>query len=93
MSIKTTRTVVVEAGMPIYRLNELLAQHGLAMPNLGDIDQQTISGAISTGTHGTGAKLPGLAGQVLELEFVQADGSVIDLFDDRAIRISSTRRG
>ena len=37
--------VVVEAGMPLYRLNELLAQHGLAMPNLGDIDQQTISGA------------------------------------------------
>lgn len=68
--------VVVEAGMPLYRLNELLAQHGLAMPNLGDIDQQTISGAISTGTHGTGARLPGLAAQVVELQIVQADGSV-----------------
>ena len=86
--------VVVEAGMPLYRLNELLAQHGLAMPNLGDIDQQTISGSISTGTHGTGATLTGLAGQVLALELVLADGSVVhcsrdgdpELFD--AARVS-----
>lgn len=71
-----TGRVVVEAGMPIYRLNELLSQHGLAMANLGDIDQQTISGAISTGTHGTGAHLTGLAGQVVELQVVRADGTV-----------------
>ena len=78
--------VVVEAGMPIYRLNELLGQYGLAMPNLGDIDQQTISGAISTGTHGTGARLPGLAAQVLELELVLADGSVVTCSRDERPR-------
>ena len=72
-----TGLVRVEAGMPLHRLNPLLAQHGLAMPNLGDIDRQTIAGAISTGTHGTGATLPGLAGQVADLTFVTGDGSVL----------------
>jgi len=47
--------VTVQAGMPLARLNALLAEHGLAMPNLGDIDVQTVAGAIATATHGTGA--------------------------------------
>jgi L-gulono-1,4-lactone dehydrogenase len=47
------------------------------MSNLGDIDKQTISGAISTGTHGTGAALGGIATQVEALELVLADGSVV----------------
>ena len=41
--------------MTLHALNDLLARHGLALPNLGDIDAQTVAGAISTGTHGTGA--------------------------------------
>ncbi|MDT0269090.1 D-arabinono-1,4-lactone oxidase [Streptomyces sp. DSM 44915] len=67
--------VTVEAGMPLHRLNAVLAAHGLAMTNLGDIDRQTVSGAISTGTHGTGARSGGLAAQVRGLELVCADGS------------------
>ncbi|HLI39795.1 MAG TPA: D-arabinono-1,4-lactone oxidase [Streptosporangiaceae bacterium] len=69
--------VTVQAGMPLHRLGPLLDAHGLAMENLGDIDRQTISGAISTGTHGTGARLGGLATQVHELELVLADGSLV----------------
>jgi L-gulonolactone oxidase len=46
------------------------------MENLGDIDRQTISGAISTGTHGTGARLRNISAQVEGLELVLADGSV-----------------
>ena len=49
---------------------------GLAMANLGDIDAQTLAGALCTGTHGTGARLGGLATQVEALELVLADGSV-----------------
>src|SRR5256886_7284751 len=49
--------VTVGAGTSIRELNRLLAAHGLALPNLGDIDTQTIAGAIATGTHGTGARL------------------------------------
>ena len=46
--------VRVEAGIRLHALSEALAEHGLAMPNLGDIDEQSIAGAISTATHGTG---------------------------------------
>ena len=68
--------VKVGAGTVLADLNEELAGLGLAMENLGDIDRQTISGAISTGTHGTGAGLRGISAQVEGLELVLADGSV-----------------
>ena len=45
------------------------------MENLGDIDRQTIAGAISTGTHGTGARLRNISSQVEAIELVLADGS------------------
>ncbi|MDA8046532.1 MAG: FAD-binding protein [Actinomycetota bacterium] len=69
--------VTVGAGTGLGRLNSLLAGMGLAMANLGDIDSQTIAGAISTGTHGTGEKYGGIATEVVGLEMVQADGSVL----------------
>jgi FAD/FMN-containing dehydrogenase len=49
--------VRVQAGITIKALSRALDEHGLALENLGDIDVQTIAGAISTATHGTGAKL------------------------------------
>jgi FAD-linked oxidoreductase len=67
----------VRSGTTLRRLNADLDALGLAMRNLGDIDAQTISGAISTGTHGTGAALGGLATQVAALELVMADGSIV----------------
>jgi L-gulono-1,4-lactone dehydrogenase len=68
--------VTVEAGMPLWKLNELLAEQGLAMTNMGDIQVQTISGAISTGTHGTGRDSGAIAAQVRALEIVLADGEI-----------------
>lgn len=68
--------VRVGAGTVLAELNEELAARGLAMENLGDIDRQTIAGAISTGTHGTGARLRNISAQVEGLELVLADGSV-----------------
>ncbi|MEV4169612.1 D-arabinono-1,4-lactone oxidase [Nonomuraea sp. NPDC049709] len=68
--------VTVLAGTPLRALNELLAEHGLALANMGDITEQTVAGAIQTGTHGTGRDSGGLADQVAELELVLADGSV-----------------
>lgn len=70
-------TVTVGAGTTLARLNEMLAGAGLAMTNLGDIESQTISGAISTGTHGTGRSFGGISTQVTGLEIVLADGSVV----------------
>jgi L-gulono-1,4-lactone dehydrogenase len=68
--------VTVGAGTVLADLNEQLQGLGLAMENLGDIDRQTIAGAISTGTHGTGAKLRNISAQVEAVEMVTADGEV-----------------
>jgi FAD-linked oxidoreductase len=70
-------TVTVQAGVTLARLNEALAARGLALPNLGDIAYQTVAGAISTSTHGTGVRLGGLATQVVGLQLVVGDGSVL----------------
>jgi L-gulonolactone oxidase len=69
--------VRVGAGTRLHALNTALDMLGLALPNLGDIDRQSVAGAISTATHGTGARLGNLATQVEELELVLADGSVL----------------
>ena len=72
-----TGRVTVRAGTTIRQLNTELDALGLAMSNMGDIDAQTITGAISTGTHGTGARLGGISTQVTGLQLVLADGSVV----------------
>ncbi|MDQ2796430.1 MAG: FAD-binding protein [Actinomycetota bacterium] len=74
---RATGLVTIHAGTRLHALNEALWSLGLSMTNLGDIDVQSISGAISTGTHGTGAKLGGLATQVRALDLVLADGSLL----------------
>lgn len=74
---RDTGLVTVLAGTRLHALTETLWQLGLSMTNLGDIDVQTISGAISTGTHGTGVKYGGIATQVRALDLVLADGSTL----------------
>lgn len=71
-----TALVTVGAGIRLRALNALLAERGLAMANLGDIDHQSIAGAISTGTHGSGMRVGGLATQVTGVRLVTADGEV-----------------
>lgn len=70
-------TVTVEAGTPLKRLNLALAREGLSLRNMGDIMEQTVSGATSTGTHGTGRESASIAAQIKGLELVTADGSVL----------------
>jgi L-gulono-1,4-lactone dehydrogenase len=74
---KAAGQVTVEAGCPLRVLNEYLASHGLALANMGDIQEQTVAGAIQTGTHGTGRDLGSIAAQVTALELVRADGSIV----------------
>ena len=73
----TTGLVTVRSGTTIRALNAALDRLGLAMTNLGDIDAQTIAGALSTGTHGTGASFGGMATQLAGLDLVLADGSTV----------------
>src|ERR1700754_4712672 len=67
--------VRVEAGIRLHALSHELHARGLAMPNLGDIDAQSLAGALATGTHGTGTRFPNLSGQVSAVELILADGS------------------
>jgi FAD-linked oxidoreductase len=74
---RETGRVTLRAGTRLHRIPGLLARYGLAMPNLGDIDRQSISGAISTGTHGTGSRFGGIATQVTGATLVTADGELL----------------
>jgi L-gulonolactone oxidase len=69
--------VRVQGGITIRELNQRVAEHGLALQNLGDIDAQTISGAISTATHGTGSRLANIPAQLEQITLVLADGGVL----------------
>ena len=77
VDVGPTGLVTVQAGMPLHRLNAELAAQGWALTNLGDIDRQTVAGALSTGTHGTGDRFGGLATQLRAFELVLADGSLL----------------
>ena len=75
---RATCQVTVGAGTRLSDLNTLLDAEGLALANLGDIAYQTVAGAISTSTHGTGKALTGLAGQVVAMKLVNGLGEIIE---------------
>lgn len=76
---RASHRVTVEAGMTIADLNTVLHGLGYALPNLGDIAYQTISGAVSTATHGTGRLLGGIATRISGMRLVAGDGSVLEM--------------
>lgn len=84
---RLNRTVTVDAGIPLSRLNEQLAAVGLGLTNLGDIAYQTIAGATSTGTHGTGLAFGGMATQIRGMQLVMANGEIVETspFDNPAL--------
>jgi FAD-linked oxidoreductase len=84
--------VTVEAGCRLRDLNEALYARGLALANMGDIQEQTVAGAIQTGTHGTGRDLGGIAAQVTALEMVLADGSVACCSADQSAELFQAAR-
>jgi FAD-linked oxidoreductase len=71
-------TVTALAGTPLHVLNAELERLGLSLHNMGDIDQQTLAGAVSTGTHGTGGVAAGLAAQLAGLQLVDGTGTLVD---------------
>lgn len=66
----------VRAGTELAAMNRALDEHGLAVENMGDIDRQTVAGALATGTHGTGVGFGVLSTQVAAVRLVTADGEV-----------------
>jgi FAD-linked oxidoreductase len=86
--------VRVEAGVSLRSLGVQLDRHGLALENLGDIDAQSLGGAMATGTHGTGERLRNLSARAVSIELMLADGSMVTLSAEndadawRAARVS-----
>ncbi|MBJ8343549.1 D-arabinono-1,4-lactone oxidase [Antrihabitans sp. YC2-6] len=91
---RSTGSVRVEAGITLNKLSSVLHDYELALPNLGDIDVQSIAGATATATHGTGAKLENLSAALQSIELTLADGSTIEVDEQsdpdawRAARVS-----
>ncbi len=93
---RDARTVKVEAGIRLRDLSRALAREGLALSNLGDVAYQSVAGAISTGTHGTGRSFGSLSTFVTELSMVRADGAVVRFAadtDERAFRAAQVGLG
>ncbi|MFC9474500.1 D-arabinono-1,4-lactone oxidase [Nocardia sp. NPDC056952] len=74
-----TGRVRVEAGISLHAASPLLHGHGLAFPNLGDIDTQSLAGATATATHGTGARLRNISAALHSVEVLRADGTLVEL--------------
>ena len=72
-----TNVVVMQAGIRLHKLCRKLRQHGLAMPNLGSIDHQSIAGAIATATHGSSTRHGIISQSVLALKVLLANGRVV----------------
>ena len=76
-------TVTVAAGTTLHQLNTELERLGLSLANMGDIAEQTVAGAASTGTHGTGGTAMGLAAQLAGLELVTGTGELLAASPDQ----------
>ncbi|WP_104662634.1 D-arabinono-1,4-lactone oxidase [Ensifer adhaerens] len=71
------KRVAVKAGTTINQLGKVLKENGLSLINQGDIDSQALAGALTTGTHGTGARLGNMASQIVGMRLVQPDGNIL----------------
>jgi FAD/FMN-containing dehydrogenase len=71
-------TATARSGTRIHQLGAPLRAAGVALYNQGDIDRQSLSGACSTGTHGTGIDNQNLSASVEGFRLAIADGSIIE---------------
>jgi len=71
------KRVTASAGTTINALGKHLKAHGLSMVNQGDIDSQALAGALTTGTHGTGARLGNLASSIVGMKLIQPNGEIL----------------
>jgi xylitol oxidase len=76
------RTVTAAAGLRFGELSIVLDDAGFALHNLGSLPHISLAGACATGTHGSGNANACLAASVVGVEFVAADGSLVQLAAD-----------
>jgi FAD-linked oxidoreductase len=73
---KESNEVTIWSGTKLHEVGPILEKCGLSLPNQGDVDRQSVAGAFSTGTHGTGLGFGCLARFATEIEFVDGLGQL-----------------
>lgn len=89
----TDDTATIRPGTYLGDVGPALHEVGLALENYGDVDLQSIGGAVGTGTHGTGRDLTAFSGMLVGARLVTGKGEVLDVDTDdmdllRAMRVS-----
>ncbi len=87
------KVVTMGAGTSIFEACEALWEEGFSLKNQGDIDVQTLAGAASTGTHGSGITLANMASSIKRIKLVDGQGNIVEVTEDdpdalRAARVS-----
>jgi alditol oxidase len=78
-----SRSVTVGAGVTYGKLAPVIDARGFALHNLASLPHISVAGAIATATHGSGLHNGNLATAVSGLEFVTADGEIVQLSRER----------
>ena len=86
LDVDDAGVATAQAGITLHALSAALHQRGRALENLGDVDTQTLAGALATGTHGTGGAFGNLSAQMVGGRLVTAAGTVVDLLTARPRR-------
>ncbi|HNN96817.1 MAG TPA: FAD-binding protein, partial [Pseudomonadota bacterium] len=73
--------ITVQAGIRLHALIAAMHRHGMTLPVIGSVTQQSIAGAIATGTHGSAPGLGNLASRVVGMRLVLANGEVLPIND------------
>jgi FAD-linked oxidoreductase len=81
---QTSKLARFKAGTKMYTATNILLKHKLSLENQGDINLQSIAGALSTGTHGTGINLQSMSNQINALRLINARGEVVELVKDES---------
>ena len=74
---KANATATFGSATALWETGPALYAHNMALINMGDVDRQSLAGAISTGTHGTGMRFPCLSSEIVGFRMILADGSVL----------------
>lgn len=75
---KQAQTATFQSGISVHEANAALQSVGLALFNTGDVDVQTLAGAIATGTHGSGRALQNMASVLQDVRMVNCHGEVAE---------------
>ena len=80
------------AGTRLAALGPALSEIGQEMPNLPDINKQSLAGGVATGTHGTGRDFTALHGQMTRFRIARPDGEIIECAPNRNAELFNAAR-